>query len=759
MQLKLRFKILLLALVSAVIPIVALIFLFSAKGLHLAAPAKEQIEELIDANIRQTIHEATALCQTTHTLIRKEVSSAVRVALYLANANKTPISKPEDIDSKITANFLDQRLTWKPINQHAQEQVPFEISLPEMTIGGYPIGQNFNLTTPTPLVDDLGAMFGAAATVFQRINAKGDMLRIATNIIDSDGEDRAIGYYLSAMQPSGKEDPIISNILKGKSYKGRSFIVGNWYIGTFEPIWDKNNQVVGMLFVGFPQTAFDSLKKTLRELELPGSGYLWVIYGGKGRSNLRAGEYIISKNGQRDGHNIYDEVDAENNYYIREICDTAKKLQPNEIAEKLVARKKPGDSNLSKKTSYYSYFAPWDWVIGTHVYEEDFSRIEKEINESYTLLIALFFITGLISFSIVLLIGFYFGEAFTGHLMHMGILLGLISRGELNEAISQSEQPMPWFRIMGWKASEVVGDESIDMFKLIKIHLQFLDQINHQISNTIFNLRTFSNEIKASARSQEETIRNFGSSSTEIASAVRQINTTSKELVTTMGGITEIASNTAEKADAGRISLGEMETTMGQLAHATSSISSRLSVISDKAGKINSIVTTINKVADQTNLLSLNAAIEADKAGEYGLGFAVVAKEIRRLADQTAVATLDIEQMVKEMQTAVSAGVMEMDKFTEEVRRGVSEIGSISQKLEDIIKQVQTLTPRFESVNEGMQSQSKGAQQITEAIASLSDNANQTNISLEEFYRISSSLEDLSNKLQKNLHRLSKEDN
>ena len=81
---------------------------------------------------------------------------------------------------------------------------------------------------------------------------------------------------------------------------------------------------------------------------------------------------------------------------------------------------------------------------------------------------------------------------------------------------------------------------------------------------------------------------------------------------------------------------------MRQLAEATTSISAKLGIISEKANNINSIVTTITKVADQTNLLSLNAAIEAEKAREYGLGFAVVAREIRRLADQTASAALGV---------------------------------------------------------------------------------------------------------------------
>ena len=123
-------------------------------------------------------------------------------------------------------------------------------------------------------------------------------------------------------------------------------------------------------------------------------------------------------------------------------------------------------------------------------------------------------------------------------------------------------------------------------------------------------------------------------------------------------------------ASTGQKGLSGMDQTMRQLAESTESIGSKLSVISERAANINLVVTTITKVADQTNLLSINAAIEAEKAGEYGLGFLVVAREIRRLADQTAVATLDIERMVKEMQYSVSAGVMEMDKFSEQVRTG-----------------------------------------------------------------------------------------
>jgi methyl-accepting chemotaxis protein WspA len=180
---------------------------------------------------------------------------------------------------------------------------------------------------------------------------------------------------------------------------------------------------------------------------------------------------------------------------------------------------------------------------------------------------------------------------------------------------------------------------------------------------------------------------------------------------------------------------------MQQLATATDSIANKLGAISEKANNINAIVSTITKVADQTNLLSLNAAIEAEKAGEAGLGFAVVAKEIRRLADQTAIATIDIEQMIKEMQSSVSTGVMEMDKFAREVRQGVEEVGQITVQVGNVIAQVQELTPRFEAVNQGMEMQFQGAQQISEAMMQLSTTSSQTADSLQE---ITSVIEQLS---------------
>jgi len=276
-------------------------------------------------------------------------------------------------------------------------------------------------------------------------------------------------------------------------------------------------------------------------------------------------------------------------------------------------------------------------------------------------------------------------------------------------------------------------DETGQLLAAIRTMTRNLNSLVSRVKESGIQLISTISEIAATIRNQEAAVSDFGESTNEIAVAAKEISATSQDLVNTMGGVTQVADQTASLADSGRSGLMNMEATMNQLAKASGSISSRLGVINEKANNINSVITTIAEIADQTNLLSLNAAIEAEKAGEYGHGFSVVAREIRRLADQTAVATQDIEEMVKEMQSAVSSGVMEMDKFSEAVRQGVRDADRISEQLGQIIERVQALTPRFAVVNEGMQSQAQGAQQISRAMLQLSDAASKTSMSLREF--------------------------
>jgi methyl-accepting chemotaxis protein WspA len=253
------------------------------------------------------------------------------------------------------------------------------------------------------------------------------------------------------------------------------------------------------------------------------------------------------------------------------------------------------------------------------------------------------------------------------------------------------------------------------------------------VKRSSIELNASSRQLATAGRQQESAIASLGASTSEAAVASRQITATGKQLLGTMGEVANLAVETADLADAGRGDLVEVGETMAHLESSTTEFASRLAAIRQRAEDINMVITTITKVADQTNLLSINAAIEAEKAGEYGQGFIVVAREIRRLADQTAVATLDIERLIEQMQQAVNTGVVEMERFAAEVQAGVGRVAGISGQFAQVIDKVHGLSGRFEVVKEGMQTQAAGAEQITEALVTLTDGSRTAAEALSEF--------------------------
>jgi len=273
--------------------------------------------------------------------------------------------------------------------------------------------------------------------------------------------------------------------------------------------------------------------------------------------------------------------------------------------------------------------------------------------------------------------------------------------------------------VRGEDAVGRLGEGLAAMFGNLRVLLTNVQRAGIQVT-------TSATQIAASARQQEATGIEQAQTSVEVLSTTREISANTSQLLRTMEEATEVADYTTNATAEAQDNLRRMDDTMQQMVAATDSIGAKLAALSEKASNITGVLTTITKVADQTNILSLNAAIEAEKAGEAGRGFAVVASEIRRLADQTSVSTWDIEQMLKEMQSAVSASVMGMDKFSEEIRRSVAEAHRVAAQLSGMMDQVKKLAPRFDLVLQGMQSQAVGASQISETMMQLSDASQQS---------------------------------
>jgi methyl-accepting chemotaxis protein WspA len=383
--------------------------------------------------------------------------------------------------------------------------------------------------------------------------------------------------------------------------------------------------------------------------------------------------------------------------------------------------KKPNSEVLAPKVAYVKGFEPWGWVIGSGIYTYDIDTIlwNKALREALVVFLV---------FCVIVVVSVFMARSITMPLTTVRDKLRRMAEGDLR--VEDEKE----------KEGDVGTNETGQLLRAMHSMRSSLDSLIGKVQLSGMQVTSSTTEIAASARELEATVGEQAASIKQVTVTAREISDSSEALVHAMEGVGDAVSESASTAESGREKLMRMELSMRDFIQATGYISTKLGVINDKANKISSIVTTINKISDQTNLLSLNAAIEAEKAGEYGKGFSVVAREITHLSDQTAIATKDIEYMVREMQSSVTSGVMEMDKFAEGVRRGVEETSSISDQLAGIIDKVKALGPQFDNVTATMHYQVEGAQQISEAMTQISSMAEHTKESLAEFKEVTEQL-------------------
>ncbi|WP_309380770.1 methyl-accepting chemotaxis protein [Cerasicoccus frondis] len=714
MKLLLRHKVAGLAIFSALLPVLGLAILIAAQDKKSTQAIEAEIDAIISDNLNHAVLDLYGLCRVANNLIQMQVNRTLGVADFVLEDNGG-------------VSFGEKKVHWQATNQYSHETRA--VGLPQMLVGETPIEPNTSFSVPSPVVDQVKNLVGGTCTIFQRMNAEGDMLRVATNVESADGL-RAVSTYIPAINENGEPNPVIHRVVNERAvYDGPAYVVNRWYLTAYRPIFNDKGYVVGMLYVGVRRDEASSLRSAIYDAEIGPNGYSWVMYG---KDRQRAGEFILTGEAFPHGDQINDIIDAKGQRFFEEIRKDALAKARERLGatgSKTVIwddmQGKPHKLEIN-----YVYFKPWDWILGVTARAEDFAEPHKQIEKVFDEIFFLTLMGAIVLLIVIFILATWMGGVIARPISFLTNIARHVADGELAAANREMNACC-----QGNSQHDLsrARDETGDLFRAIQRMISNLQQLVVEMKGASGQLTESADSIGSSAQQQVGAAQDFGSSSTQIAAAVKEISTTSQELSNTMKKATTSARQTAEVAGEGRNFLDDMRDGVDDLSIATQSVSGKLSIIAEKANNINNVVTTIAKVADQTNLLSLNAAIEAEKAGEFGLGFAVVAREIRRLADQTAVATLDIEQMVKEMQSSVSAGVMEMDKFNEAVRSGVETVNRLSGQMENIIIEVEALTPRFESVEEGMEAQASGAEQISEAVASLNAAALQTKNALEGF--------------------------
>jgi methyl-accepting chemotaxis protein WspA len=718
MHASLKNRVIALAVFAALLPgLVMLAMTLFARVMVLRA-ASAELDQLARRNIEQIVSDVYAMCEATNGLTQRRLDQAATVAQRM-------------IAEAGGASLGGSDVAWLATDQASG--IRKSLNLARLRWGNVEIVPVLDPKVEVPLVDWIRETGGIVCSIFQRVGERDGMLRVATNIVGPDGR-RVIGTLLPAANAAGVPDPMIDAILRGERYRGTTELLGREYLAVYQPLRDGGGAIIGMFGVAVEAESLDLVRRTIGDIKVGKTGYVCLV-GGRGATR---GVYVLSKDGKRDGESIWDSKDQNGRNFIRTMVETAVAGASGKVHVDRYPWQNPGESVPRMKVSAFAYFEPWNWVIAAGTYEDDYYDTHARVGSILNVVLLLSLLAGGGVLAVVAVIAGVLGRRIVRPIERLTDVAARIAEGDLEHAATALESLHVAQRVDA--TLHASKDETLRLAAAFRAMTSALGSLIGEVQRSGIAVTTVATEIAASARGMESAVSEQAASTNEVTAATRQIMATAQELAGAMDGVAGGVGRTARLAEDSREGLGGMEETMAGLMAATGMISEKLGAISERAAGIGSIVTTIAKVADQTNLLSLNASIEAEKAGEYGRGFAVVAREIRRLADQTAVATLDIERMVKDMHSAVSSGVMEMDKFVEQVRRGAGEVSRIGGQVVEIMAGVEGLGPQFEGVREGMQSQRAGAEQINEAMVSLAEAAGRTKESLGEFGRATEQL-------------------
>jgi len=328
-----------------------------------------------------------------------------------------------------------------------------------------------------------------------------------------------------------------------------------------------------------------------------------------------------------------------------------------------------------------------------------------------------------------------------------------IERRWVRFEVSEADSDVPWILVLGVLAAvcALVGgvfawnrtlkSKVAHQTDRLREELRRREDVHRAVARTTVEVTGAAAEIAASARQQALTAAEFESSAGHAAAAVETITSTLEALLDAVEGVSRVATHATNRAEAGRTQLAELDGVMRVMANANQRMGERVLQIHKSAEKIKLATVMMVKVVDQTNLLSVNSAIEAEKAGEHGRGFRVVSSEIQRLADQSATATLQIEEIVRDMQVGVDEGVREAAETRDQVSDGVAKAEHIREELGAIMSEVGKLTAQFQEIRGLVNEQSSGTEAIQGAIQRVHDGAEGLSSSSAEFSDVSAQLQ------------------
>jgi methyl-accepting chemotaxis protein len=273
--------------------------------------------------------------------------------------------------------------------------------------------------------------------------------------------------------------------------------------------------------------------------------------------------------------------------------------------------------------------------------------------------------------------------------------------------------------------------------------------LNQQLGNAISSIRSSSTELQAAAAQQASGSREQAAATTEVSTTIRELLSTSKQIAESAQRVARIAEETASGARLGDQTVQRAREGITGIKRQVDLIVGHMLELGKKSQQAGGILELINELSEQTNILSINASIEAAGAGESGRRFAVVADEIRKLADRVASSTKEIRGVIEDIRSAVNTTVMATESGTKAVEAGARQFSDVTSSFSEIAGLVGTTTEAAREIELSTKQQTSAVEQVNSAIANVAQAAKETEASSSQTLQTSTQLAGLSRELSK----------
>lgn len=590
----------------------------------------------------------------------------------------------------------------------------------QLVVGG---GRNNRvLNGDTVFVDKVKSQTGATCTIFMREGDKAK--RVATNVRKEDGS-RAVGTYLS--------DQVYEKVVaRGETYYGRAFVVTSWFVTAYEPLRDANNKVIGVLYVGVPERT-PQLRTAMLSQKVGKTGYL----------------YAINSAGVLQVHPAKEGADLSNYDFIKEMMDKGPKLKDGEIGWITYPwiNKELGETEPRDKIVAYAYFKDWDWVIGVGSYLDEFTAPVVSMRNTSIVI-------GVIALLIGMVVAFGFARSITKPIYQLVAAAKSMAQGDVNtnvrvtsaDEIGELQQSVheavDYMRTVSEAAQRIAANdltvrveprsEKDVLGHSFKTMIHNLSGMIRQLSDNARELVTAATEIASSSEAMASGAKKQSSQVHQVSAAVEEMSATILESSRNAGDAATTAKGAATTAGSGGQIVSDTIHGMQKIADVVRESSESIAKLAKSADQIGEIISVIDDIADQTNLLALNAAIEAARAGEQGRGFAVVADEVRKLAERTGKATGEIASMIKGIQHETEEAVQTMEAGVQQVDRGKMLADKAGSSLNEIVTMAQRVTEMIGQIAAASEQQSTAAEEISKSIEQINTVTKETASGAEE---------------------------